>query len=125
MADEIADRPRQLTVLIVLQTFQLLNLLMWLLAAVGIVYFGVTVPIRETAGQETVLNVGYRTAVDMDLHVVLPYAAVALFFWLWRKERNTRIDAVARENRRNKELEMKIDPGRTSSGLQETSQGGV
>ena len=106
-----------------------LRLVAWLAAAVAMVYFGVTVPIRETAGQETVLTVVYRAAIDMDIHVIVPYVTTAWFSLLWWNERRTRITAVERENRRNRELEKKIDPDRTSSefieiGRNKTNKGG-
>ena len=97
----------------------LLKRVIYVAGAVAVVYFGLTVPIRETAGLETGLTVVYRAVIDMKAHVILPYVAAGSFGWLWRRERRTRIDAIERENRRNQELEKQIDPGRTSSGLQE------
>lgn len=104
---------------VVLQVFRLARFLFGCGTLVAVVYFGVTVPIRETAGQETVLTVAYNALVDVNAHLVVSYAAAALFGGLWWRERRTRIDAVARENRRNRALEMSIDPGRTSSGFEE------
>ena len=87
--------------------------------SVAWVYYGIAVPVQATAGQETALSVVYQAIVDFDLHVVLPYAVAAVFLGLWRKERRTRITAVKRENRRNRELEKMLDPNRTSSGFEE------
>ena len=116
--------------LVVMGAFGLLKVMVYMAGAVAMVYFGLTVPIRETAGQETVLTVGYRAVLDMKMHIILPYVAAGGVGWLWWSERRTRITAVERENRRNRELEEKIDPGRTSSGFKEidrqtTSSGGA
>jgi len=115
---------------VALEAIALLRKAVYVAGAVAIVYFGLTVPIRETAGLETGLTVAYRAVINMKAHVILPYVAAGGFGWLWRRERRTRIAAVERENRRNRELEKKIDPGRTPSGLQEldrqtTSRGGA
>ena len=132
MPDESAAEPNVPTaqVIAILERFKTLRTLIRGVVGVALVYYGVAVPITATAGEETVLTVAYRTVVDLDVHVVVPYGATALFGWLWWRERTTRISAVERENRRNKELEKKIDPGRTSSGFQEkqpidTSPGGA
>ena len=117
MPDEPYPPPRLVT------TIAVIDLLKTALRAgglVGVVYFGLAVPIRETAGQETGLTVVYRAVVDMKMHAILPYAAAVGAILAWWKERRTRIVAVERENRRNRELEKQLDPGRTSSGPQET-----
>lgn len=107
---------------VALRVFDVLQVAIRMGAYVAMIYFGVTVPMRETAGQETVLALAYRVVLDMKTHVILPYVAAGVFGWLWRKERRTRITAIERENRRNRELEEKIDPGRTSSGFNETGR---
>lgn len=81
-----------------LAAFSVLRVVAYMAGAVAIVYFGITVPIRETAGQETVLTVGYRAVLDMKMHIILPYVAAGGFGWLWWSERRTRITAVEREN---------------------------
>jgi len=53
---------------------------------------------------------------------VLPSAAAAAFFGLWRRERFLRITTVYREHRRVEELEKQIDPNRTSSGFDEINR---
>ena len=130
MPDE-PSTPRPPTSLVVtLAVIGLLRVAVYMAGAVALVYFGLTLPIRETAGQETALTVGYRAVLDMKMHIILPYVAAGGLGWLWWSERRTRITAVERENRRNRELEEKIDPGRTSSGFNEigrqtTSSGGA
>lgn len=86
---------------------------------VACVYFGVTVPVRETAGQTTVISLFYRVIGDFKLHAVISYATAASFYVLWRRERKIRIEAVGREHRRVEALERHIDPNRTSSGFEE------
>ena len=105
--------------MVALAVLSLLKAIVYTAGAVAVVYFGLTVPIRETAGQQTVLTVVYRAVIDMELHVVVPYVASAGFCGLWWSERRLRKSAVRRENQRNRELEKKIDPDRTSSGFTE------
>ena len=132
MPEESAAEPNVPTaqVIAILERFKTLRTLIRGVVGVALVYYGVAVPITATAGEETVLTVAYRTVVDLDVHVVVSYSATVLFGWLWWRERTTRITAVERENLRNKELEKKIDPDRTSSGFKEkqptdTSPGGA
>lgn len=132
MPDESPDRrnPSPHLTFAIIEGARVLRALIWGSVILGVVYFGVTVPVRATVGQQTDLTVVYGALVNLNIHVIVSWAAVVLFFTLWRKERKTRIVAVERENRRNKELEERIDPGRTSSGFQEnsrqtTSLGGV
>ena len=98
---------------------RVLQRLVLVAGSVAWVYFGITRPIEATAGQGTALSVVYRAFADLDLHVILPYGAVALLFGLWRRERKLRIETVRRENARNQELEKALDPGRSSSGFHE------
>ncbi|MDE2904667.1 MAG: hypothetical protein OXQ28_01135 [Acidobacteriota bacterium] len=120
--EEAPTQSPQVAIALIFATFGLLRAIVYMGGAVALVYFGLTVPIRETAGQETVLTVAYRAVLDMQMHIILPYVAAGGFGWLWRNERRTRIAAVERENRRNRELEEKLDPGRTSSGFKETGR---
>ena len=130
MPDEpLGPRPPALLV-VTLAVIGLLRVAVYMAGAIGLVYVGLYLPIRETAGQETVLTVAYRAVLDMKMHIILPYVAAGGMSWLWWTERRTRITSVERENRRNRELEKEIDPGRTSSGFNEigrqtTSSGGA
>ena len=122
MLDEpSAERPPYWFV-VTLGALDVLKVAVRMAAFVAMVYLGVTVPVRETAGQETVLALAYRVVLDMRLHDFVPYVAVCVFGWLWWRERRTRITVVERENRRNRELEEKIDSGRTLSGFDETGR---
>ena len=85
----------------------------------GVVYFGVTLPVRESVGQETAIRLAYDAIVDLRLDVAIAYSAAALFGVLWRRERQTRIKAVARKHVRVVELEQQVDPQRTSSEFKE------
>lgn len=120
MADKTSTRRGSIVILLIVEGFRTLRALFWAGAAVAIVYFGVTVPVQEAAGEQTTLTLFYRVLVDTEMRVILPWATAGGFGLLWRKERRTRITSVARENRRNRELEKKIDRDRTSSGLVET-----
>ena len=119
MPDEQSDPRPPAALVVTLALISLLKVGVIMAGSVALVYVGLTLPIRETAGQETVLTVGYRAVLDMKMHIILPYVAAGGFGWLWFSERRTRINTVERENRRNRELEEKIDPGRTSSGFNE------
>ena len=83
------------------------------------VYFGIAVPVQATAGQDTAISIIYRMLLEFNAHVIVSYGAAAVFFGLWRRERGTRIAAVRRENRRNREFEKTLDPNRASSGFEE------
>ena len=104
---------------ITMACIRLVRLVVWFLGIAGLLYLSVTVPILATAGQETTLTVLYQMALDLELHVIVSYAAAGVFGGLWLKERHLRKVTVERENRRNRVFETQIDPGRTSSEFQE------
>ena len=79
------------------------------------IYF-ITEAVVALAGQETTLNIDFSLSVQL---YVLPYGGMALTTWLWLRERRLRKTTVNREARRSAALELKIDAGRTSSGLNE------
>src|SRR5947207_3432730 len=105
--------------LVVTEVFRLLRLLVWFGGISLIVYLAIPLPLSYTAGKETSLHLLLGLISDLKLHVVIPYPVVALFLGLWLRERHVRKTSVEREHRRVAELERLIDPGRTSSGLEE------
>lgn len=84
---------------------------------IALIYMGIVRPLQITAGKQTVVDFMYKAVLDLKLHMVVPWAAAALFGGLWYRERNLRKKTVAREHGRVTELEKQLDPGRTSSGL--------
>lgn len=85
-----------------------------------LIYLGIVLPLKYTAGKQTIVNFIYGAALDLKMNMVVPWAAVALFGGLWQWERYLRKKTVAREHRRTEELEKQQDPNRTSSGLTPT-----
>ena len=61
--------------------------------------------------------------IDLRLALIIPWVAVALVLWLFRRERRLRRNTVNRENKRNVKLELRLDPNRTSSGLTDVGNG--
>lgn len=102
-----------------LESLSVLKVAIYAGAIVGCVYFGITVPVRETAGQQTGISLAYEIIGDFKLHAVISYTAAVSFYALWRKERKLRVESVAREHRRVEALERQLDPNRTSSGFEE------
>lgn len=94
----------------------------WVVAFSGvalIVYLGIALPLEYSAGKETVIRLFYKVVLDAKLEVILPTAIAALFASLWGRERWIRKSSVRREHERIERLEKKIDPNRTTSGLEE------
>lgn len=117
--DKAKDRALTVKVAVFMGIITVLRLAVWLGGIALIVYVGVALPMKYTAGQETTIQVLVRMAGMLRLHVLVPAAAVAVFLGLWRRERRVGMAAVAREHKRVEELEKKLDPRRTSSGLEE------
>ena len=104
------------SVVLILEFFRTVRWVSAFVCVVLIVYFGIAVPAREAAADGD-LTVVYGAL--LQLRTILPVAGVLAFVYMWWRERRLRITTVARENRRNRKLEQKIDPGRTSSGFVE------
>lgn len=102
---------------VVIEGLRTLRTLIWAVAVVALGWLCVAEPVRALAGQQTMLD--FQALIDLDLHVALPYVAAVLSVGLWHRERRLRKSAVRRENERNRKLERKIDPDRTSSGFKE------
>ena len=104
------------SVVLILEFFRTVRWVSAFVCVVLIVYFGIAVPAREAAADGD-LTVVYGAL--LQLRTILPVAGVLAFAYMWWREHRLRITTVARENRRNRKLEQKIDPGRTSSGFVE------
>ena len=101
----------------VTEAFRTVRALIWAVVTGLLGWFCIGAPAIAFAGQET--HIGLEALVDLKLHFVLPWAAAGFFFVLWSRERRLRKDTVRRENQRNRNLELKLDPDRTSSGFEE------
>ena len=120
MPDEQTRYPMSFVVAsVIIEVIELLKTALRTGGWVGVVYFGLAVPIRVTAGEETVITVIYQAVVSMTLHVILPYAAAAGAIFAWWKEHRARAREVRRLYSRNQELEKLLQKNRgqtTSSG---------
>ncbi len=112
----VKSSPPTRSVLLIVESFKTARWAFTIAGLVLMVYFGIAVPAREAAGSGD-LTVIYGAL--LQLRTILPLAGIAAFAGLWLRERYLRKTTVARENRRNRELEQKIDSGRTSSGFKE------
>jgi hypothetical protein len=80
------------------------------------VYFAHAVLI-EYAGKSTLADLAFRLVVDLRLDVALAYMFGAGGVGYALYERRLRRRNIARLTARNQELELRIDPERSSSGL--------
>lgn len=110
--------------ILVQRIFKLLELIVWFCGIAGIVYLAIPLPLSYIAGKETVVDVVYDTIIALNLDFFLSTGAALVFLYLWRKERNLRKVTVKREHTRIEQFEKKHDPDRTSSGFEETPEGG-
>jgi len=102
--------------------FESFRLALWIIVFAGvalIVYVAIPLPLKYSAGKETVISLVYKVVLDARLEVILPYVIAALFAGLWGRERRLRKMSVRREHERVEKLEKNKDPNRTSSGLEE------
>lgn len=120
MPDEPTRFPTSVLVAsVIIEVIALLKTALRVGGWVGAVYFGLTVTIREAAGEETAIKVFYQAVLSMEMHVILPYVAAIGAIWRWQKERSAHADEVRRLNWRNQELEKLLPKNRgqtTSSG---------
>ena len=86
-------------------------------AAWAIVYTGVYLPIKESAGKETIVNVVQKWIFDAQLNVYVAWGLAGAAALYARSERRKRLRERRDRDNRIAELEKRIDPGRTSSGL--------
>lgn len=100
------------------QLFRFLGLVAICLGVVGSLYVTVALPVKYSAGEETVIRIFYNAIASFKLYVIIPYVAAAAFFSLWIRERKISKKAIHREHQRLKELEKEKDKNRTSSGLE-------
>ena len=91
-------------------------------AAVAISYF-LFDALKAYAGEQTDLTLLLSLFLDSNpgLTITISIGVTAIFGFLYRRERRLRYITVERLEGRIRELETRLDPGRTSSGL--TPQG--
>jgi hypothetical protein len=91
-------------------------------ALAGIAYF-LYLCVDAVAGRETTAKLVVAVISDFKLHIALPWFLTAVAVILGLLQRHLKNGTVDRLGRRIKELEERLDPGRTSSRL--TSRGGT
>ena len=84
---------------------------------VGVVYTGIYLPVRDAPGNETILTITQKWAFEANLHVYLAWGAAAGGVGYGISERRKRLRERKERDTRIIELEKRIDPHRTSSGL--------
>ncbi len=104
--------------------FRLIEAGQWLLttlivsaAVVLSVYFGVYLPIKVGAGETTTIKYGLEWITLLKLDVILPIGVgVGGCVYGWR-QRSLRMKERRLKDAQIKDYQMRIDPTRTSSGL--------
>ncbi len=83
----------------------------------AVVYAGFYLPVKESAGQQTIITVAQNWVVDANIHVYLAWGAAAGGVAYGWNERRKRLRERKAKDERIIQLERKLDPNRTSSGL--------
>jgi len=91
--------------------------------AVLVSLFAIYLPIKESAGQETVINYVANLVADFDLYMWASLGAAGVAGTGWYRERKKGVEERAQRDQRIAELERQIDPNRTSSNM--TPEGNV
>lgn len=87
------------------------------LGSVGVVYVGVYLPVEASAGKTTIITVAEKFITDFNVHVVLGWGAAGAATLWGVRERRARHKEREEKDARITDLETKIDPGRTSSNI--------
>ena len=106
-----------LAFLIFNRVMDLLRLCVWFGGPALIGYVFVVLPLQATAGKTTTVSFLYQMVFAYKLDLAATSAAAAIAIALWSRERKTRKDTVERLHAQIKELELKLDPDRSTSGL--------
>jgi len=91
--------------------------LIWAAAIVGTAFVVFYLPVSASRGQATAISVTQEVAANVDLHVWIAWGAAATAAVAWKRERSRRLTERNEKDTRIRELEKKIDPNVTSSGL--------
>jgi hypothetical protein len=84
---------------------------------VAALYVGIYLPVQASHGETTALSVVYNLVGNFRVSIVISWAASLTLGIGWWRERKLRIRDRNVKDTRLKELEMHVDPNRTSSGL--------
>ncbi len=103
----------------VLERYRLFRLIVSLVGAAGLVYLGIYLPIKYTAGKDTAISIVYQAIVDISSPNIAAWVATLFFLFLWLKERRVRKSSIKREHDRILEFEREKDLNRSSSKLEE------
>ena len=83
----------------------------------AVIYAGVYLPVRDAPGGQTILTVTQKWIFDANLHVYLAWGAAAGGAGYGWSERRKRLRERGEKDKRIVELEKRLDPNRTTSGL--------
>lgn len=89
---------------------------MWAVAVIFVARYGY-LSVAALAGDLTVADIGFRVLGDFRVSTIVSMTVGAggvLYGWLQRRLRKSTVERLAS---RNEDLERKIDPKRTTSGL--------
>ena len=82
---------------------------------VGICFTAMAQALILSAGKETIFKIALSFIGDIRLSIAITLTGLATLWAIY--ERKTKQRTIGRLTARNKELELIVDPGRTSSGL--------
>lgn len=85
--------------------------------AVLIVYFGIYSPAEALAGKKTLADFGFKLLAETKLSEIIPYATAILGWVFGVNAQRLRRSTTERLTNRIRELEQRIDPSRSTSGL--------
>ena len=88
-----------------------------LAGVVSIVFFGVYLPIKEAVGKTTVVSYGVDFLAQFRAELVISVSIIGGLYWWGRSWRKKCLDERSEKDSRNKAMEKKIDPDRSSSRL--------
>jgi hypothetical protein len=85
--------------------------------AVLIVYFGIYGPTQALAGRKTLADFGFKLLAEAKLSEIIPYVTAAMGWLFGVNAQRLRRNTTARLTNRIRDLEQRIDPSRSTSGL--------
>lgn len=86
-------------------------------------YVAIYLPVKASHGEETAVSLAVRFLADIKVDVAFAWGAAAVTGFGWYRERKKRIAERSEKDARLRELERRLDPAVSSSGL--TARGDV
>jgi hypothetical protein len=84
---------------------------------VFVVYFGLYGPVQALAGKKTLADFGVKLLAEAKLSEIIPYVTAAMGWLFGVNAQRLRRNTTERLTNRIRELEQRIDPTRSTSGL--------